>query len=64
VGVNALLEDPDLKLHLYGKRHAALRRKMGHFTVLARTLDAALEKADAGRRKLGWSASPATAALR
>jgi 5-(carboxyamino)imidazole ribonucleotide synthase len=60
VGVNALLEDPDLKLHLYGKRHAALRRKMGHFTVLAHTLDAALEKAEAGRGKLGWSASPVT----
>jgi 5-(carboxyamino)imidazole ribonucleotide synthase len=55
-GVEELLTDPDLKLHVYGKRHAALRRKMAHFTVLATSIDTALEKADAGRRAISWTA--------
>ena len=54
-GVSALLRDPDVKLHVYGKRHAALRRKMAHFTVLAPTVDEALAKAEAGRRLLSWT---------
>ena len=29
-----LLAVPNLKLHLYGKRHARPGRKMGHFTVI------------------------------
>jgi len=53
-GVTGLLRDPDVKLHLYGKRHAALRRKMGHFTVLGPDLAGALKTAEAGRRKLSW----------
>jgi 5-(carboxyamino)imidazole ribonucleotide synthase len=53
-GLTGLLRDPDLKLHLYGKRHAALRRKMGHFTVLGSDLAGALKKAEAGRRMLSW----------
>ena len=54
-GVSELLTDPDLKLHVYGKRHAALRRKMAHFTVLAPTVDEALAKAETGRRALSWT---------
>jgi 5-(carboxyamino)imidazole ribonucleotide synthase len=53
-GANDLLRDPDISLHLYGKAHAALRRKMGHFTVLGNDADDALRKAEAGRRKLHW----------
>ena len=53
-GVNELLRDPDVKLHMYGKAHAALRRKMGHFTVLGADADDALRKAEVGRRKLHW----------
>ncbi len=53
-GVFPLLSDPDIALHLYGKPHAALRRKMGHFTVVAPTLEAALEKAEHGRSYLRW----------
>ena len=56
-GVATLLRDPDVKLHVYGKRHAALRRKMAHFTVLAPTLDVALAKAEIGRHALSWSQS-------
>ncbi|MBD5654290.1 MAG: ATP-grasp domain-containing protein, partial [Candidatus Eremiobacteraeota bacterium] len=54
-GVAELLEDPDVKLHVYGKRHAALRRKMAHFTVLAPTVDEALVKARRGRELLSWT---------
>jgi len=53
-GLSGLLRDPDLKLHLYGKRHAALRRKMGHFTVLGPDLTTALARAEAARRLLSW----------
>ncbi len=53
-GVDELLRERDLKLHVYGKAHAALRRKMGHFTVLGDSIDDALEKAERGRRVLHW----------
>ena len=53
-GIETLLRDPDLKLHLYGKAHAALRRKMGHFTVLADNVEEALRKAERGRDVLHW----------
>ena len=53
-GIDELLCERDLKLHVYGKAHAALRRKMGHFTVLGDTIDDALEKAERGRRALHW----------
>ena len=53
-GIDELLRERDLKLHVYGKVHAALRRKMGHFTVLGDSIDDALEKAERGRRVLHW----------
>jgi 5-(carboxyamino)imidazole ribonucleotide synthase len=53
-GVADLLRDPDAKLHVYGKRHAALRRKMAHFTILAPSVDEALARAEAGRERLSW----------
>jgi 5-(carboxyamino)imidazole ribonucleotide synthase len=53
-GVAELLRDPDAKLHLYGKAHAALRRKMGHVTVLGATADEALAKAERARAALSW----------
>ncbi len=53
-GLDELLRERDLKLHVYGKAHAALRRKMGHFTVLADSVDDALAKAERGRRALHW----------
>jgi 5-(carboxyamino)imidazole ribonucleotide synthase len=40
-----LLQHPFAKLHLYGKREARPGRKMGHFTVLDKTAEAALEQA-------------------
>ena len=49
---SSLLSDPDVKLHLYGKAHARVGRKMGHFNVLSSTLDAALFKAKALKLRL------------
>ncbi len=54
-GVPELLRDPNVKLHVYGKRHAALRRKMAHFTVLASTVEEALKRAAEGHAKLTWT---------
>lgn len=40
-----ILDHPDTKLHLYGKRDARPGRKMGHFTVLHETAEGALQEA-------------------
>lgn len=56
----ALLSVPDLHLHLYGKAAARPGRKMGHFTVLADTVAAALAGAAAGRTAVGL---PTTAGM-
>ena len=40
-----ILQHPRAKLHLYGKRRALPKRKMGHFTVLGDTVEQALEDA-------------------
>ena len=40
-----LLNHPNIKLHLYGKKEARVGRKMGHYNVVAKTLSEALELA-------------------
>jgi 5-(carboxyamino)imidazole ribonucleotide synthase len=47
-----ILEDPDARLHLYGKRVARRGRKMGHFCVLAPETGTALAKARALKDRL------------
>ncbi|WP_417549299.1 5-(carboxyamino)imidazole ribonucleotide synthase [Methylophaga sp.] len=42
---NKLLTQPDIKLHLYGKKEARAGRKMGHFNVLAADTSQAIELA-------------------
>ncbi|THK41630.1 5-(carboxyamino)imidazole ribonucleotide synthase [Methylophaga sp. SB9B] len=42
---NKLLTQPDIKLHLYGKKEARAGRKMGHFNVLAAETSQAMELA-------------------
>ena len=42
---DAVLREPRAKLHLYGKTEARPGRKMGHFTVLADTVETALRTA-------------------
>lgn len=41
-----LFATPEASLHLYGKRHARGRRKMGHANFLAATTEAALSRAE------------------
>jgi len=54
-GVREILRDPDLKLHMYGKANAALRRKMAHFTVLGASIDDAIERAERAQAALHWA---------
>ena len=49
-GVLAL---PGVKLHLYGKTEARRGRKMGHVTVIGKTVEETLERAKAAARVLG-----------
>lgn len=42
-----LMEAPNAHLHLYGKKQARVGRKMGHYCVLAASVDDALEQARA-----------------
>jgi 5-(carboxyamino)imidazole ribonucleotide synthase len=55
-GVEALLSDPSIVLHMYGKRHAVARRKMGHFTMLVdgAVNDDAIERARRAHSLLYW----------
>jgi 5-(carboxyamino)imidazole ribonucleotide synthase len=59
LGVPQLLDDPSIELHLYGKRHAAAGRKMGHFTmVISGPIDeAAIGRARAAHAMLRWSST-------
>jgi 5-(carboxyamino)imidazole ribonucleotide synthase len=54
LGVEEALRQEGLALHLYGKTRAAAGRKMGHFTVIADSLEEALARAEAARRTLRW----------
>lgn len=58
-GIPELLSDPSIVLHVYGKRHAVARRKMGHFTMLVDgpVDEAAVARAQAAHAKLAWSAT-------
>ena len=48
----AVLSDPHMRLHLYGKREPREGRKMGHLTVLADTAQEAAQRALAARNLL------------
>jgi 5-(carboxyamino)imidazole ribonucleotide synthase len=54
-----VLGHPRAKLHLYGKRDARAGRKMGHYSVLADSLDEALAQALDIRAQLRPLAQPA-----
>jgi 5-(carboxyamino)imidazole ribonucleotide synthase len=56
LGVEALLEAPDVALHLYGKTKAPAGRKMGHFTVLGGSGSSAEARAKELRQLLRWGA--------
>lgn len=48
-----ILAMPEVKLHLYGKEQARVGRKMGHVTIVAESLDRALQVAQDVRDTLG-----------
>jgi 5-(carboxyamino)imidazole ribonucleotide synthase len=48
----AALEDPLIKLHLYGKSEPRVGRKMGHLTALGGTATEATERVRAARDRL------------
>ena len=57
VGMETALGDPDVHVHVYGKRRVFERRKMGHLTVVGRAADDAddaLERARRARAALRW----------
>ncbi|CAN5435540.1 5-(carboxyamino)imidazole ribonucleotide synthase [soil metagenome] len=49
----AALAEPNVRLHLYGKREPRPRRKMGHLTALAETVEAAEASARRARAAAG-----------
>jgi 5-(carboxyamino)imidazole ribonucleotide synthase len=53
-GLDEALKDPEVRFHLYGKKKSKAKRKMGHLTVLADNIDAALKIAERARGKLRW----------
>lgn len=59
-GVADLLRDPSIVLHVYGKRHAVARRKMGHFTMLVDGPigNGEIARARAAHALLHWSKLP------
>ena len=59
-GVDELLRDPSIVLHMYGKKHAVNRRKMGHFTMLldAPVTEADIQRAMGAHALLRWSDAP------
>lgn len=52
--VGRALTDPNVHLHLYDKRRVFERRKMGHVTATAGSVDEALTRARAARDRLRW----------
>lgn len=53
-GTTEILANDNVCLHLYGKKKAKPKRKMGHFTVLSDSIDIALSIAEETRKKLCW----------
>jgi 5-(carboxyamino)imidazole ribonucleotide synthase len=50
-GLEQVLDEPGAVLHLYGKREVRPKRKMGHVTFVASTVEGALEKASMFRTR-------------
>jgi len=50
VGLEETYKDPNVKVHFYGKSESKCFRKMGHFTVVDKTVDGAIERAERARQ--------------
>jgi len=59
-----VLRHPNVKLHLYGKLAAHPGRKMGHYTVIAKTVDAGLQLALEIKESLAASLCPEQRSMR
>jgi 5-(carboxyamino)imidazole ribonucleotide synthase len=53
-GLEQALQNSRICLHLYGKQHAAAKRKMGHITALSTSVQEALRWALEAREQLKW----------
>lgn len=64
-GTSELLKDPSIVLHVYGKKHAVNRRKMGHFTMLVDgpITEREITHAKEARNLLRWTESAETPSL-
>lgn len=60
-GVEEVLADPAVSLHLYGKAESWPRRKLGHITALGETAEDALARARGAAAALRWESVPAHA---
>ena len=49
-GLEETYKDPNVKVHFYGKSESKRYRKMGHFTVVDKTIDGAIERAERARK--------------
>ena len=45
-GLEEAYLDPNVRVHFYGKKESKVDRKMGHFTVVGDTVEAAIERAE------------------
>lgn len=59
-----VLRHPNVKLHLYGKLAAHPGRKMGHYTVIAKTVNAGLQLALEIKESLAASLCPEQRSMR
>jgi len=50
IGVEETYADSNVKVHFYGKRESKKFRKMGHFTVVDKTVEGAIECAERARK--------------
>jgi 5-(carboxyamino)imidazole ribonucleotide synthase len=55
----ALLQEPHIQLHLYGKAPAKPGRKMGHLTTLGETAEQARQRVCQARAHILWKRQPA-----
>lgn len=51
-GLDDVLKIPNVAVHIYGKMETKIERKMGHITVIGKTLEECLEKANKARSLL------------
>ncbi|GKX31998.1 N5-carboxyaminoimidazole ribonucleotide synthase [Vallitalea longa] len=51
-GIDKVYKDGNVKVHIYGKEEVRPKRKMGHITVIGRTLDEVVKKAETAKNEI------------